>query len=459
MKVILYISDALRADHTSLLGYERETTPHLERLEDNILGFNNAHSHATWTRASAGSILTGLYPPTVGLEQIYDGLPEDIPTLPRMLSSMDITTIGISAMGNVSSAFGFDKHFDKWIDLYKHPELINQKETITQGKLFLNTGEEGPVVNPTSIDINDFLFPVIKEHKNEDVFIFVWSIDPHDPYDPLPEYRQYSGDQDYTKVAEYGDLNSAEDSSEIQWIRDRYDDLILQNDSAIGEIGDLLRQLEVSDETLLLIAGDHGEAFGEHSVYGHNTIPFEEVINVPILVHNENLSGEVTDELVGHIDILPTVLDWFDASEELDGPGESLLSDDRGHEKLYSRTKSKGASPEYRSVTSKKWKYIQIDQPTVRHASSAKDMMRRLRTMFQTWRVDRRQLYRRSEGGGSKGYLENENLADVQPQVRRKLANEAQQWYINSSRGSWKQTSKSIDEATQEQLRKMGYID
>ena len=398
---------------------------------------------------------------------MFDRLPSDVPTLPGYLSSKGIKTLGVSAMGNVSSTFGFDDAFDEFIDVYKHPDLLQERETINSGKLFIRAGEKPGVVNPTSKDLNEFVIPWIEKHSDDDFFIMVWSIDPHDPYDPENEFRKYSANQEDDKVPEYSDLSSASTADEVEWIKNRYDDLIYQNDHFFGELCNSLRELGIYDESLLLLTGDHGEAFGENGVFGHATTPIEPVTNVPLLLKlpEQDMSSTIIDETVGHIDIFPTVSGLIDQNHPELVQGKDLnrvLNGDTSLARnIYSRTKLRERAPEHLSVITDDYKYISDRTPEIKDLLEVTVHPRRIYSILnkairRLKKAETEYLFQISDQ-----INEEINLAQKNPDITETLSEDIQQWLIECAKvnETIESNTTGIDAETKSQLKQMGYID
>jgi lipoteichoic acid synthase len=121
----------------------------------------------------------------------------------------------------------------------------------------------------------------------------------------------------------YGSENFVEEEELNRYLNCvRYQDIFLKN------LFDQYKELGLYDETIFIIYGDHGEAFGEHRRYQHDDVMWEEGLKVPVLIHAPGWfeSGERVEELSNHNDLLPTVLEML-GYEVKDGqyPGYSLL--------------------------------------------------------------------------------------------------------------------------------------
>ena len=154
--VLIYIVDALRADHLSCYGYHRPTSPNIDALaaDPAAVRFTQAFAPSTWTKPVAASILSGCYPPAHGVRTRSDLFLRSVPRLPLLLQEAGYRTAGVSTIGNVSSSLGFALGFDQFVDLYKDPALAQQREVSNTGAWKLYFEEDTTVVLPLAEDVN-----------------------------------------------------------------------------------------------------------------------------------------------------------------------------------------------------------------------------------------------------------------------------------------------------------------
>jgi arylsulfatase A-like enzyme len=106
----------------------------------------------------------------------------------------------------------------------------------------------------------------------------------------------------------------------------RYLNAIAEADALIASLVEKIRSRGLLSSTLIVISGDHGEAFGAHGSFGHGTNLYEEDVKVPIVMINPNLFPErSTERVTGHIDIAPTILDVLGFQPPADWQGASLF--------------------------------------------------------------------------------------------------------------------------------------
>lgn len=483
VNVIIYVLDSLRADHLSCYGYSRQTSPNIDLVTKESVLFENAFSQSTWTRPSAASILTSTYPSTTGVRTRTDFFPAGITTLPEILREYEFNTLGISTIGNVSSVLGFARGFNKFIDLYKESYLFKNREVTTTAKERLTNEDTDLLVLPLAEDINNALFPWLEKHRNDNNFIFIWAIDTHDPYNPPEDFKKfvdadYQGKMDGSREK----AQKARSKEDIQHLINLYDSGILYNDFYIGELVKKLKDLGKYDETMLIITGDHGEAFHDHQKnFGHGYIPYEELIHVPLIIKfpKSNYRNIKISELVQLIDLMPTILETVGISDEaikqVNLQGKSVLPLLKGkitNEYVYSETNPIKIQDSYFSIRSENWKYILIESPNI----GIKERLRQYLKIFSNLSLLRQivsnlNYYLRKQTripsemlfNLAKDSKEQNDLKKTHPEIVEKYRTRLTKWREENERlAKYKDHISDefkIDQETERNLRDLGYID
>ncbi|KFG70795.1 hypothetical protein JH26_02240 [Microvirga sp. BSC39] len=145
----------------------------------------------------------------------------------------------------------------------------------------------------------------------------LWTLQQHYPYFRTKETRSY-------------DFPTLRDEKWTAEHKAPYLDSIAEADTLIGNLVNDLRDLKLLDETLIIVTGDHGEAFQQHGSFGHGKGLYEEEVHVPLLLINPRLFPfRSTERVVGHIDIAPTVLDVLAIPSPSEWQGKSLFQPKR----------------------------------------------------------------------------------------------------------------------------------
>jgi len=314
--VLLYVVCTLRPDHTSLYGYARETTPYLKQLGASSVVFDDAVAQASWTKASVPSLLTSLQAYTHGLVNESDTIPRGAVTMAEQLRAAGYVTASIVANPFAGRASGLERGFDY---VMEYPVVQRQRtDAVDRGT--------------DSAAINRAILPWLERHRDEPLFLFVLSTDPHAPYRPPAEFeKQFTNpaetdqfNRDYAKLRDiraYGGgatVNRAEIRAKgidpdafLRRAVDRYDGEIAHNDRSIQTLTGKFKDLGLLDNTLVIVASDHGEEFWEHGLGAHGHSLYSELIHVVLMMWNPKLipHARSVPDTVQLIDILPTVLD------------------------------------------------------------------------------------------------------------------------------------------------------
>jgi arylsulfatase A-like enzyme len=264
--VLLIMVDTLRADHLGVYGYERPVSPNLDQLGAESLVFERAIAQSAWTQPSTATLFTGLYPLEHGVVGAVP-LPHSIETIGSALQKHGFTTVAISANPIIGRREGFDRGFEDFVEI--------------------------PWANATAMfDIFDLW---LEENSTSRWFAYLHYIDPHTPFlAPEPFYSAFTGNyagvltnpRRRAAMLAAGDLGKGEGFTQrdLDFLRAQYDGEILYWDSEFGRLLAMMRERGALDDTVIVVVGDHGEAFLEHGVLFHGGQLYEESIRVPLLI-------------------------------------------------------------------------------------------------------------------------------------------------------------------------------
>jgi len=481
MHIILYVLDALRADHLGCYGYQRNTSPNIDFLSKNGVLFKHCSTSSTWTRPVAASLLSGTYPAIHQTRSRNDMFLTNLPRLPEALKLAGFKTAAFSTMGNIASEIGFDRGFDVFIDIFRDPAIIAKRRKLDAIKEGFIHNPDQEIALPRAEDVNDYLFPWIETHRDENTFSFIWSIEPHVPYAAPSEFRRFSfATQKKINEGERDDIRGA-GKKDRRRLLNLYDDEIYYNDYCIGEIIKHLEVLGIFDDTLFVIISDHGEAFFEHHAYTHGHAPYEEVIQVPLIIKfpDSKFAGKIVSGLVELIDLFPTLVSYVGVNYSEIVPnflqGYNLMKIINGNKSqvrdyTYTDTRALDIHNQYYSVSDLNWKYIRILSPnrtrktvikTINHIINSRmiiDILSKPRHFFRNYLgVSSEQLY---DLRSDPKELENKivECKDVAIRMREVLSNWEEQNKKISAKVEKFSGEFDEDEIIKQHLEKLGYL-
>ncbi|MFT5583223.1 MAG: hypothetical protein ACI9VR_000801 [Cognaticolwellia sp.] len=287
--LVLIVLDTVRADHLSACGYERPTSPTLERLiQDGAAMHCQTYAPGSWTFPSHASLFSGLEVPEHGAHFVGDQallralaiqpLDGEIPLLAEDLVAQGYQTRGVSGNPVLAQASGLGRGFQDW--------------RVAPG--FGPWNGEGLVQQVTD--------SLRQADADQPLFLFVNIADAHDPWYPAKELDwvpSYPGTLAYFEVDDdgvvlpdgpwqryvMGRMPELEAEQLRQEVTDRYDRALHQSDATLAAVLNTLRAHNWDQAGLrVVITSDHGEFLGEHGILRHGRYLYEENNRVPLLV-------------------------------------------------------------------------------------------------------------------------------------------------------------------------------
>jgi arylsulfatase A-like enzyme len=316
--IVLLVMDTVRADHLSCYGYPRPTTPNLSRLAAEGVLFEQAIAPTSWTLPSLASIYTGLLPHQHGATWQHAMALEPM-TLAEILRGRGYETAAFNANASFGLAgWGLDQGFGVYADAHtwlRH----NLAATFAGQSIYQALVREFVSFNEfdtlNAAEVNQQVFAWLQHCSVHPYFLFINYMDAHSPYLPPAPYDHRFGKvpksvlRRLTYRMKDGRLSRPFSIRERQDVIDGYDNSLYFLDEQIARLLGVLRAMPGAGRTFVLVAGDHGEGFGEHGTYDHGWNLNREVLHVPLLINGPGVPGgrRVTGA-VPLQELFPTVL-------------------------------------------------------------------------------------------------------------------------------------------------------
>jgi len=424
---LFILVDTLRIDHLSAYGYERETSPALSRLAGESVRFDRAYAAAPWTKPSVASMFTGQYPHRHGVNFVLDPLPPEAVTVAERLSEAGYATAGVVSHIFLAGKNGIDQGFDH----YDSAEAGGHSHVSTTG------------VTRRAIDL-------LAGFGSEPFFLFVHYFDPHYEYMRHPEFgfapesvgRLRGGEDIHDLRAMGADLSR----EEVGFLRDVYDEEIRFTDGGIGELLASLEARGLADDTIVIVAADHGEEFFERGWLGHTRTVHEEVIRVPLIfrIPGEPAGGRVITAPVSLASLAPTILDFA-----------GVAAPDGNFQAPSLRPLLAGKPAAEPAAIRSEVRYLVLNRrnPQAEKEAFKYALIRDRYKLIKDFQAGRFELYDLSEDPG-----ELHNLAAERPELLREMVVELAR---TQSRGPDTDAAASaeLDPRDAKLLRDLGYID
>ena len=337
--VLWIVMDTVRADHLSTYGYTRPTTPNIDALAADSTLFENAIAQSSWTIPSHFQMVTSRFAAGKGMV-----LAPDFLTAAEMFKERGYATAGVLANFVLGRRSGFEQGFDTFRD---GPVMIFylrvfMKIPVAKAVLSLGVFPVDRVLRLLDREtflmdmaaraeaVNDRVLEWLAERPAKPFFLFINYMDAHDPYDPLPAWRDRfaSGVNPESGFVLFnrkfgGNISSSHFVRDVlpayrseDWnnLVALYDAELAYLDDQIGRLVSELKRQGLFDQTILILTSDHGELFGEHGLANHFKSLSDEEIHVPLIMHYPGTipAGRRVRAPVELSDILPTLFDLLD---------------------------------------------------------------------------------------------------------------------------------------------------
>jgi arylsulfatase A-like enzyme len=421
--VILISLDTLRASSVGAYGYERGTTPQIDRrmAQAGTLA-RQAIAPMPFTPASHMTMLTGLDPCEHLVLGLEDQLAADQPTLAEILRDVGYETAAFTENAYLVAGGGFDRGFDSYRE-------NRSDESRTDG-----------LARETFAAATAWL----AGRKHTPFFLFLHTYQVHRPYSAPRAYEALLPDTPGLVAPEN--------------LRDLYDREIRYLDDIVGDFLDSIDRLGLAENTLIVLTSDHGEGFAETEFdgSGHGLKLYDSETRVPLIFRGPGLVQEAAtiEPVVGLIDLTPTILDLLKVPQPAPTTGRSFAGWVRGDDRtfverpVFSRPVALGREPGaalpaggVTALRTSQWKRLHragypgqlfsiIEDPreTSNVVTEQPEVVARLDTLIQEhedW-CDQMQQERRSGSGISTrrpAWLDDmtANMRDKQADVARKL--------------------------------------
>jgi arylsulfatase A-like enzyme len=338
--VLWIILDTVRAWNTSVTGYDRPTTPNLERFAGTGITFERAISPASWTLPSHASMFTGRHVHELSTNWKYP-LDATHPTIAEYLRDQGYRTGGI--VGNYfycNSEWGLGRGFLHYAD-YDPASLGHALLSTSPGLRLVKALEPRFEQNfwfhhfsgrRFGTRVSEQLLDWLERDRDRPFFAFVNFYDAHGPYVAPDGYRDrlaaHPGQDSLPVKAARDRTRDAPPDVRARALRmmSSYDVGIYYLDDLLGRLFDELERRGLLDNTLVIVTSDHGEEFSEHGMFWHGQSVYLPSVHVPLIIRLPDgaAAGTRVAAPVSLRDLARTTVDVLGLAAAAPFPGSSL---------------------------------------------------------------------------------------------------------------------------------------
>ena len=415
-RVLLVVTDATHAAHLSAYGNPHGLTPSIDELAATGVRFTRAFSNNTWTLSSTASLFTGQLQEHHGAVTNHHRLGEKSETTAEFFRRAGWKTAAFVQMAYASEQFGFGQGFDSF-RYYGKGQPGRAGQTIPQTVEWLN------------------------ENRSEKWFVYLHLRRPHSPYKPNPkalteldancEFADGQRDEEFMFADSFGSRSLSE--AERAHIEHLYQANLATTDALLKQVFDHAR----SESALIVVTSDHGEALGQHGVFGHGVNLWAENIDIPLIFWWPTARPLEVSHPVSTIDILPTMLDIANLGLGERGTMDGVSLYPRLLEPVASKASPVFASGRYSLENDPKVAVIEGDWKLIRDPDGAA------------------QLFNRSQDRGD----EFDRSAE-QPEVAQRLSQLAAEWQTSNREVAQSGVRhEGLDGELESDLEALGYLE
>jgi arylsulfatase A-like enzyme len=354
--VLFIVVDTLRADHLSLYGYPVETSPKLDEFSEGAVVFDNTVSVSPWTLPSHATMFTGKYVYHHNTTDINQLINPDETLLAEVLGRAGYATAGFVSGVYCKAKYGLSQGMDYYHDrldffIFDHTfanfDVKTRVQAMVKTIVELTVDKENALADflnvlasrmddffetvffsdleRSSDEVNKDVFNWLERNGDQTFFLFIHYFDPHIPYTLGEEYRYlFTNDSmsDYeVENTFYSKRYSDVPQKSTDYLKAVYDAEIRFQDDSLGELFGKLEELDLMNDTLIIITADHGEEFREHGAFDHSKTLYQEVLHVPLIMrYPSSFAPGRVEQRVSLVDLYPTILDFLGVGfEGVDG--------------------------------------------------------------------------------------------------------------------------------------------
>ncbi len=360
MRILYFDLDCVRPDHLGCYGYDRPTSPNIDRIASEGKYFNRYYCTSSPCLPSRSTISSGRYGIRNGIlsnygpgarfnidTDDYNGPRPENELFPRQLRRFDIDTYCFSTFADRHNAWWWQTG---WTEFHT-PNLKGGHDS--------------------AAEVNEMVLPWLeKNRKKENYFMHINYWDAHRVYkqnpswaEPLQDYpvtqiwpdddtitdhqkvtgrfsagHQTFVDQKGNRVLNKSPYKLMSDTvssrEDFEQMVTGYDSMIRYLDHHIGQVLDLLDKQGLLEDTAIIVSADHGDAFGEHGIYTDHVNVDECIHHIPLVVRWPGVTpnGSSSDSFMTTIDFAPTICDMLNVPAPEQWDGKSYKKNLKGNE-------------------------------------------------------------------------------------------------------------------------------
>ena len=454
--IFFFLVDTFRFERLHCFGNPRELSNTLDAMFSESVNFTRAYSQSSWTKPSVASLFTGLYPHQHGALKFDSGLSRELVTYTEVFREYGYDTAAFSANIIVSPHTGMDHGFEYFH--YNYGQYMFKRTvygayiSVLLKSVSKHAVSDRRGASEEAKSVFERVEKWIAGHGENPFMAYIHLMDLHGPYAPPKKYvDMFLADDapsaDFKELKEellkYADNESffrpeahiKMSDPRLVALRDLYDAQIAYLDDQFEMIFEKMKRKGLFENSIIVIAGDHGEDFGDHGHVLHGNHVYNTLIRVPFMIRFPN--NEYAKEIEAPIslfDAFPTIAEYIDMPvpkglEAVSRLEEVVTGKGSVSGPVHSHYRKKISLKE--TVLNSKWKLIR-----------SRNIIPN-RTMYELFDMER-------------DFYEDENLSDKNDEIVKKMVAELDE--IKKKKKHAKPVRVDMNSEMKEKLRQLGYV-
>lgn len=330
-QLIFLMTDTTRKDMLGCYGDLRMKTPNLDWLAGEGIRYENAYSCQPVCGPARSAIFTGTFPHTNGMVTNSIAMGDNVKTIGQRLKDAGIHCgyigkwhlDGGDYFGLGKCPEGWDENY--WYDMRCYLDELTKEERVKSRQRETSYADDMTEEFTYAHRCTDRALKFLGEYEDEDFFLTVSYDEPHGPcLSPKPFHTMYEGFQYEDSPVFHDDLKEKPFMQQL-WAGENLtaspEDLRKPNqgleqflgcnsfvDYEMGRIFKVLR--EKFPDAMIIYTSDHGAMMNAHRLTAKNAAMYKEIANIPLIIKGGE-AGKVVEAPASHIDLAPTILDYF----------------------------------------------------------------------------------------------------------------------------------------------------
>ncbi len=338
--IILLTIDALRPDFIDCYN-DCGLTPALKKFAKNSIVFENTFTQGPLTPLSFPAIFTGMYP-----RKVMDGfgkINKNFPTFAQILKEKGYETCGICSNHFLVKGTGFEKGFNIFYDA---------NDFMKVGGLLYRWIY--PAAFPNADTVNEKAIKMLKKIKRP-FFLWVHYMDTHGPYFTGIKFNpvhKFHNEFLWIKATRRPKSVTKKEKRKLKTL---YKKAIQYIDQKLHELFKVFEDMNLFENSIIIITSDHGEEFAEHGEFSHSRKLYDELLRVPLIIYSPKSKHVRIKKIMGLIDLLPTVFKIAKIETDINFEGKDILNFER---KYVISEANPDKKKNFIAIRTENWKYI-----------------------------------------------------------------------------------------------------